>query len=172
MARRREFDERAVLDAVVACFWNRGYEATSVRDLIEKTGVTGASLYNAFGDKRAIYQRALEHYVEVSVADRMRRCEKLPPRRAIGAFFEEIVKRSVGDPDHKGCMLVNAALDVAPHDEAFREAIDVVLQRLEAFFLKCVREGQKDGTISVGMSADDLSGICWAFSSACGSWRA
>jgi TetR/AcrR family transcriptional repressor of nem operon len=38
-----------------------GYEATSVRDLIEKTGVTGASLYNAFGDKRALYQRTLEH---------------------------------------------------------------------------------------------------------------
>ncbi|WP_456315895.1 TetR/AcrR family transcriptional regulator [Plastoroseomonas hellenica] len=45
------------------CFWKQGFEATSMRDLIERTGITGASLYNAFGDKRALYQRALDHYV-------------------------------------------------------------------------------------------------------------
>jgi TetR/AcrR family transcriptional repressor of nem operon len=77
MARPREFDEQAVLDAAVQCFWARGYEAISVRDPIEKTGITGASLYNAFGDKRALYQRVLDHYVEDSVVDRIRRCEAL-----------------------------------------------------------------------------------------------
>ncbi|MBQ8106528.1 MAG: helix-turn-helix transcriptional regulator, partial [Afipia sp.] len=64
MARPREFEEGVVLDAAMECFWNRGYEATSMRDLVDKTGITGASLYNAFGDKRAIYQRALDRYVE------------------------------------------------------------------------------------------------------------
>src|SRR5258708_13731747 len=68
MARTRELDETAVLDAAAQCFWARGYEATSVRDLIEKTGITGASLYNAFGDKRSLYQKALDHYVDQSVA--------------------------------------------------------------------------------------------------------
>ena len=86
MARPREFEEDAVLDAAMECFWNRGYEATSMRDLVEKTGITGASLYNAFGDKRALYERALDRYVEGSVADRMKRCEQLPPREAIAAF--------------------------------------------------------------------------------------
>ena len=79
MARPREFDEGAVLDAAVLCFWNRGYEATSVKDLVEKTGITAASLYNAFGDKRAIYEKALDHYVQGSVADRIRRCGALMP---------------------------------------------------------------------------------------------
>ena len=74
MARPREFDEGAVLDAAVLCFWAQGYEATSVKDLVEHTGITAASLYNAFGDKRAIYQKALDRYVEGSVADRIRRC--------------------------------------------------------------------------------------------------
>src|ERR1700757_4944113 len=104
MARPREFSEEAVLDAAVQCFWAHGYEATSVRDLIDKTGLTGASLYNAFGDKRALYQRALDHYVEASVADRIRRCEAMEPRVAIEAFFGEIVKRSLSDREHKGCM--------------------------------------------------------------------
>src|SRR5262245_36571756 len=100
MARPREFDEEAVLDAAVQCFWVRGYEATSVRDLIEETGITGASLYNAFGDKRALYEKALGHYVDTSISDRIRRCEKLEPREAIGAFFAEILKRSIGDRQH------------------------------------------------------------------------
>jgi TetR/AcrR family transcriptional repressor of nem operon len=156
MARPREFDEGAVLDAAVLCFWSRGYEATSVRDLVEKTGITAASLYNAFGDKRAIYEKALDHYVEGSVADRIRRCEALAPRDAIGAFFEEILKRSLGDRERKG-MLVNAALDVAPHDPGFLKIVTEVLAEIEAFFLACVKAGQADGTITRSLPAGTLS---------------
>jgi TetR/AcrR family transcriptional regulator, transcriptional repressor for nem operon len=157
MARPREFDEGAVLDAAVLCFWRQGYEATSVRDLVEETGLTAASLYNAFGDKRSLYEKALNHYVETSVADRIRRCEALPPRRAIEVFFEEIVKRSLNDRDRKGCMLVNAALDVAPHDCAFREIVAEVLGAIEVFFLASLRAGQADGTITRSLAAETLA---------------
>ncbi|MGD9539229.1 MAG: TetR/AcrR family transcriptional regulator [Alphaproteobacteria bacterium] len=157
MARPREFDEDAVLDAAMQCFWTRGYEATSVRDLIETTGLTGASLYNAFGDKRALYRKALDHYVEDSVADRMRRCEALAPREAIGAFFAEILKRSLTDRQRKGCMLVNASLDVAPHDPEFQKVVAEVLVRIEGFFLKCVKAGQADGTITRSLPAARLA---------------
>jgi TetR/AcrR family transcriptional repressor of nem operon len=157
MARPREFDEEAVLDAAVQCFWTRGYEATSVRDLIEETGITGASLYNAFGDKRALYERALDHYVEGSISDRIRRCEDLAPREAIGAFFSEILRRSLGDRQHKGCMLVNAALDVARHDPDVQKIVAGVLVRMEAFFFNCVRAGQADGTITRSLSAENIA---------------
>ncbi len=157
MARPREFDEEAVLDAAVQCFWARGYEATSVRDLIEKTGITGASLYNAFGDKRALYQRALDHYVEDSVVDRIRRCEALAPREAIGAFFAEIVRRSLDDHQHKGCMLVNAALDVAPNDPGFQRIVAAVLIRVEQFFLGRIEAGQADRTITRSLAAKTLA---------------
>ncbi|QFR34495.1 TetR/AcrR family transcriptional regulator [Ancylobacter sp. TS-1] len=157
MARPREFDEEAVLDAAVQCFWSRGYEATSVRDLIESTGLTGASIYNAFGDKRTFYRKALAHYVQESIADRIRRCEGMAPRAAIGAFFAEILNRSLSDQDHKGCMLVNAALEVAPHDAEFREDVASVLTQLQAFFLGCVAAGQADGTITTSLSAEDLA---------------
>jgi TetR/AcrR family transcriptional regulator, transcriptional repressor for nem operon len=157
MARPREFDEGAVLDAAVLCFWKQGYEATSVRDLVAHTGITAASLYNAFGDKRALYQKALDHYVEASIADRIRRCQALPPRQAIEGFFEEIVKRSLNDRDRKGCMLVNAALDVAPHDPAFRKVVAKVLAHIEIFFLACVRTGQADGTITRLLPAETLA---------------
>lgn len=157
MARPREFDEEAVLGAAIQCFWNRGYEATSVRDLVEKTGITGASLYNAFGDKRALFRRALDHYVEGSVGQRIERCEQLPPRQAVEAFFAEIIQRSLADRERKGCMLVNAALDVAPHDREFQAAVVKVLARIESFFLESVRAGQADGTINASLPAEDLA---------------
>lgn len=157
MARPREFDEAAVLDAAVQCFWSRGYEATSVRDLITRTGITGASLYNAFGDKRALYQTALDHYVSSSISDRIRRCEVLAPYDAVATFFAEIVRRSVEDRDHKGCMLVNAALEAAPHDAEFQRVVAAVLERIEGFFLRCVTAGQADGSITTSLTAADLA---------------
>src|ERR1700754_4583223 len=73
MARPREFDEAAVLDAAIEKFWQRGYEATSVRDLAEEMNIAGASLYNAFGDKRTLYARSLNRYLEQTFRERIRR---------------------------------------------------------------------------------------------------
>ncbi len=147
MARPREFDEALVLDAAVQCFWANGYESTSVKDLSERTGLTAASLYNAFGDKRSMYRTALDRYIETSIGARIRRCEALPPRDAIAAFFEEILRRSLSDRERKGCLVVNSALEVAPHDPAIRDLLVETLKRIEAFFLTCVEHGQADGTI-------------------------
>jgi TetR/AcrR family transcriptional repressor of nem operon len=124
---------------------------------VSSTGVTAASLYNAFGDKRALYQKALDHYIEASISERIQRCEALPPLAAIEAFFDEILTRSLKDRDHKGCMLVNAALDVAPHDAEFRKVVAEVLFRLEAFFLRCVERGQSGGTITRSLPAATLA---------------
>ena len=131
-----------------------------MRDLADSMGITGASLYNAFGDKRALYRRALDRYVEQSFLDRVGRFEnQMPPRAAIAAFFNEIVKRSLADKDRKGCMLVNSALEVAPHDPEFQRVVADVLVQVEAFFRRCVAAGQSDGSISAAQSAEDLGRV-------------
>ncbi|MGF6531710.1 MULTISPECIES: TetR/AcrR family transcriptional regulator [Paraburkholderia] len=158
MVRPREFDENEVLDAAAHQFWVYGYEATTVRDLAQCMGITGASLYNAFGDKRSLFERALTHYIARSFGDRVSRFEvNLPPLDAIRAFFREIVERSVSDRDRKGCLLVNSALEVAPHDAGFQATIANVLVAVEAFFRRCVHAGQQAGEISTAQSADDLA---------------
>jgi TetR/AcrR family transcriptional repressor of nem operon len=101
--------------------------------------------------------------VERSFGDRVARFEgRLPPREAIHAFFGEIIERSVSDPQRKGCLLVNSALDVAPHDPQFRRAIGKVLLRVEAFFRRCVEAGQRNGTIATAQSAEDLARLLLA----------
>jgi TetR/AcrR family transcriptional repressor of nem operon len=158
MPRPREFDEEAALDAATAQFWSRGYEATSVRDLAATMGLTAASLYNAFGDKRSLYERALERYVEHGFRERVRRFEHhLPPRDAIAAFFDEIIRLSVNDPHRKGCLIVNSAMELAPHDKGFHRALNGVLKDMEGFFARCVAAGQKDGSIPSELDASDMA---------------
>ena len=148
MARPREFDETAVLEAAMNCFWAQGFEQTSVRDLAEQMGITGASLYNAFGDKRSLYRQAFVHYLAQTVRDRVARLEKLPPAMAIRTFFDEIIERSVDDEQRRGCMLVNAALELAPYDPEFQKLVAEEMVFIEAFFRRCIEAGQKDGSIA------------------------
>jgi TetR/AcrR family transcriptional repressor of nem operon len=158
MARPKEFDEALALDAAIKCFWSRGYEATSVRDLANAMGIAGPSLYNTYGDKRGLYRKALEHYVEQGFSERVRRFEsQLAPRAAISAFFEEIIELSLADEQRRGCLIVNSALELSPHDVEFRDALKVVLGNMEAFFHRCIRAGQDTGAISTALNADDIA---------------
>lgn len=157
MARPRQFDENAVLDAAMKQFWLYGYAATSVRDLAKCTGLTTTSLYNAFGDKRTLYRLSLDRYLERSFHDRIGRFEyHLPPDQAIRAFFSEIIEASLNDKQRKGCLLVNSALEMSPHDPEFRRAVSAVMVQVEAFFRRSVEAGQAAGTISATHPADSL----------------
>jgi TetR/AcrR family transcriptional regulator, transcriptional repressor for nem operon len=157
MARPRAFDEATVLEAAMHCFWAQGYESTTIRSLAVQMGINGASLYNAFGDKRALYRRALDYYLDQSVHDRVDRFGRLAPYAALRAFFDEIIERSITDPQHRGCLLVNAALEMAPYDPEFRQVVAEELVFLEAFFRRCVIAGQAEGTISTSQPADALA---------------
>ena len=158
MARPREFDEREALDAAVQCFWSRGYEATSVRELAQGMGITGTSLYNAFGDKRELFRRALDHYLDHSVRERISRLESTQkPGAAICSFFDEIIERSLTDRQRRGCMLVNTALDVAPHDAEFREIVVTELRDIEAFFRRCIELGKNSGELATNQDTTDLA---------------
>jgi len=71
----------------------------------------------------------------------MRRCAQMPPRVAIGTLFAEIIRRSISDKERKGCMLINAALEVAPHDEGFQHAVATALIGVEQLFRDTVTAG-------------------------------
>ena len=158
MARPREFDEATALEAAIECFWHRGYEATSVRDLADKMGISGPSLYNAYGDKRALFAQALEHYVDNSARALIKRLEaSLPPKQAVRRFIEEIIDRSVNDRERRGCFLINSALEVAPHDRQLGALIAERLAEIEAFFYRSIKAAQAKGAVPRNRVARDLA---------------
>jgi len=163
MARPREFDEHAVLNAAMNRFWEHGYQATSMRDLAVETGLTSPSLYNAFGDKRALFRQVLERYAQHSSRARIARLEaSMPPKDAIKAFITEIVEHSLSDKDRRGCLLVNSALEIGPHDPEIGAEVARRLGEVEAFFRRCVVAAQKEGTVPADRDAKDLARVLLA----------
>jgi TetR/AcrR family transcriptional repressor of nem operon len=156
--RPREFDETAALDAAIECFWRRGYEATSLRDLTTAMGLTAPSLYNAFGDKEKLFALALERYLDRNTRGRLRRLEEtLAPKQAIAQFFAEIVEHSVNDRQRKGCFLVNSALEIAPHHAQCRAVIAWQFQGIEGFFARRILAAQAEGTVPLHLDAGDVA---------------
>jgi TetR/AcrR family transcriptional repressor of nem operon len=158
LARPRAFDDDEVLDAAIDCFWRRGFGATSVRDLAAEMGINGPSLYNAFGDKHTLFARALEQYAECSMRSSIQRSESgRSPKDAIREFFRILIKKSVTDPDHRGCLIVNSALEVSPHDTELAGLIASYLEEIEAFFRRCLVRGQENGEINNNIDARDAA---------------
>jgi len=158
MPRLREFDERTALEAAMRCFWRRGYEATSLRDLTASMGLTPPSLYNAFGNKQQLFARALEQYLETTTRGRLRRLEQSHDGvTAVHRFFAEIIEHSIKDRERKGCFLVNSALEVAPHHAECRAVIVRQFEDIEAFFKRCILAGQALGTVAPEINAGDTA---------------
>jgi len=156
MARPLEFDETAALEAAIGCFWRRGYEATSVRELAASMGVSAPSLYNTYGDKHALFVQALEHYLDHTTRARIKRLEDtLLPKQAVRKFIEEIIDRSVGDRERRGCFLINSALEIAPHDAKLSALIADRLAEIERFFHRSIRRAQAEGSVPRNRSAKD-----------------
>jgi TetR/AcrR family transcriptional repressor of nem operon len=156
MARPREFDEAAALDAAVEHFWLHGYQSTSIRELASAMGITGASLYNAFGDKRALFKMALGRYIETGIEGRVIR-ERQSTVYAIDEFFTDIVNYSIKDKSRKGCLLVNSALEFGDEDTELKGVVSDVFVEIEAFFRRAIADGQKHGEVSTALPAADLA---------------
>ena len=158
MGRLKEFDADKAIDRAIDCFWARGYEATSVRDLAEHMGIGGASLYNAYGGKRALFATALERYADSTSRQRIARLEETGrPQEAIRTFFAELIDRSLADPQRRGCLFVNSALDVAPHDAELGKAVAGYLEEVRAFFQRCIVAAQADDLVRADLDAVETS---------------
>jgi len=133
MARHREFDEDKVLDALRDVFWEHGYEGTSYADIMAATGLKKGSLYAAFGDKRALYQKAIARYDAqvVSAGIKMLRNDKLSPKVRIENLMNGAVEAAETREGRRGCLLCNAAIDQAPTDKDTEDAVTLSMTRLK-----------------------------------------
>ena len=123
-----------------------------------KWGSPAPSLYNAYGDKHALFAQALERYLDHFTRARIKRLEDLlPPKQAVRAFIEEIIERSVSDRERRGCFLINSALEVAPHDRKLGAFIADRLGEIEAFFRRSIKAAQAEGAVPRDRVAKDLA---------------
>jgi TetR/AcrR family transcriptional regulator, transcriptional repressor for nem operon len=158
MARPREFDEAEALDAAVDCFWRRGLEAASIRDLAAEMGVNCPSLYNAFGDKRALFALALERYATRFQRERFRQLEAEPsPKAAIREFLTGAVERSLKEPGQRGCLIIDTALEIPPDDRELCLIVAGYLTEIETFLRGRVECAKAAGEVPANIDAQDAA---------------
>ena len=150
----KQFDVEEALTQAMEAFWARGYEATSVHDLVACMGINRGSLYATFGDKRSLFIQALRHYDAVHRQAWVAALAAAPSaKRAILDAFEAVVASVVKDGARDGCLLVNTALELAPHDPEIAEIVRAGLAEMEGFFRRMVENGQAAGEIPAGLDA-------------------
>lgn len=158
MGRAKAFDEIQAVGTAIRLFWEFGYERTTTRDLADAIGITGSSLFNAFGNKQSLFAAVLEHYVETSTRKRIRRIERRHCAiAAIEAFFDEIINSSASDARRRGCLLVNSAIEIAPQDRAIKEAVAGYLDEIRQFFVRNIALAQAREDKASSHSVEELA---------------
>ena len=175
--RTREFDTEAAVGAAMELFWAKGYEATSVDDLVARLGIGRGSLYAAFGSKHALYLRTLDRY----------RCEQMggalaalddpdaPLRPTLRRFFDALVADMLGDaaptgahaegaadaarrePRPRGCFMVNATTERAARDRDGAARVRDNLAAMEEALERAVRRAQARGEVAASKDARALA---------------
>jgi TetR/AcrR family transcriptional regulator, transcriptional repressor for nem operon len=149
MARPRKFDEDDVVAAARDEFWSRGYAATSVEDLTGATGLGKGSLYGAFGDKHALYLRALDAYCTAAL-DQVRAQLRDPTHSAYDRLARHIRARAAAvaaDKDHRGCMMATSAAELGATDDAVAQTVAKTLNAWRRELADCITAAQRDGSI-------------------------
>lgn len=149
MARPREFEIDSALESAMQTFWAKGYEATSVDDLCESTGLGRSSLYAAFGDKRELYLRALDRYEE-DAATRVATAlaGPLPIHKSIAAFLDRIIDDIVSGPGRRGCFIGNCAAELPRGDREAANQVRRSLARVEKVFREALAGARDRGEIA------------------------
>lgn len=123
MGRHREFDVEEALDAALGVFWRKGYEGASYADLTKATGVERPALYSAFGNKEALFRKALDRYYE-RYLDYVPEALRLPTAREVAAhILFSAVDLHTRYPDHAGCLGINGVLAGSDEAEPVRQAL-------------------------------------------------
>lgn len=148
MARKKAFKRDEVLEKAMELFWQKGYEATSIEDLVQCMGINRGSLYDTFCDKHRLFLDAIAHYDDTVAARAIAKLEApTAGKQAIVDYFQDLIECATADEHKRGCLLTNAAIERCPHDLAATDRINANLKRIEAAFQIALSTAQAKGEL-------------------------
>lgn len=158
MARSKDFDESEVLAKAVKLFWLKGYNGTSMQDLVDYLGISRSSLYDTYVDKHTLYLKALENYQHTAtqqVTDILNNTNSA--KETIRQIFELTADSLIADKQHKGCFMLNAEVEVATQDTEVMNLVCKNERQIEDAIYQTIKKGQKSGEISSNLDARALT---------------
>jgi len=157
MAGVKQFERSEVLDRAMAVFWRRGYEATSIRDLVEATGINRGSIYGTFGDKKGLFLAVLTHYAEEVAKPLMAELSDPDPRRAIERMFDSIIRRTSDPRFPRGCLNTNTSLECPTSGDEITRKIAEGFGHQESAIYGALRRAQVKGRVDSGLDVRALA---------------
>lgn len=145
--RPREFDEHAVLETAMDVFWEQGYEATGIAELSERCGIGRQSMYNAFGDKKTLFDKALELYSRERIGQVVALLQRPgSPLDNVHALLD-MWEASWAGEDGRGCLMVNTMAELGDRDPETRSRLDRMVQTIEDGLYRTLRRAQEAGEL-------------------------
>src|SRR6266436_9361905 len=165
MAGVKQFDRNEALDRAMAAFWSRGYEATSIDDLVQATGIGRGSLYGTFGDKRQLFLAALDHYWNTVGMEMFSELADPDARHAIERMFDALIRRASNPNLPRGCLFTNTSLECPTSGDEIARKIAENMGQQETAIYQVLRKAQNDGTLNPAQDARALArfflGVAW-----------
>ncbi len=136
-------------------FWQRGYEATSLTDLCEATGLHKGSLYQAFGDKHALFMKALRHYADREFRETAAVAfQHDSPLESIRSVVRSVCKDAIAG---RGCLMINSMVELAPHDPEVHKAVAAEGDRRLRVLIDLISKARQAGEIRPDLEPDMLA---------------
>jgi len=158
MPKVKQFDEVEVLKKAKDVFTEKGYNGTSMDDLVQATGLSRSSIYDTFGDKHGLFLRTLDQYKTAQLDDLTQLQAKTDsPKKKIRIIFDYTVKDILTDEERKGCMLVNASIEMSCVDKVIAKAALESMEEMEGHLYILIKEGQAKGEIAKKASPKALA---------------
>ena len=146
MARKKEYDRRRVAGKAASVFWRKGFEASSMDELIHTTGLNSASLYKEFKSKQGLYEAALEEYREQELEPFIKPLIDEPNMKGIETFLKGVIKNA-GSEGFKGCLMMNTLAEKEVVSAGAIRRVEKFCIRLETILEGAIRGAQKVGDI-------------------------
>lgn len=160
MARQREFNTALVLDKAVSFFWDKGYKGVSTQSLIADFGISKSSMYGAFGDKMQLFILTLERYSANALNNLKTQLDADKAiKQQIKLTLNKVVENALADKKHKGCFIVNSAIELAPHNAKIAAIVQQHRNNLETIFKNAVIKGIEAGEISDKKKPEAISRV-------------
>lgn len=157
MAGKIQFDRDEAVDQAMRLFWRKGYRHTTMRDLVQATGVRESSLYNTFGGKKELYEAVLEAYDAHFMANMAFCADPESPKESIRNFWRVIASVAADPRGGPGCLYLNVAVELSRNDEEHAAIAKAAYVRIENHFHSLVKDAQAKGEIDASKDARKLA---------------
>lgn len=150
MPRPKEFNPDGAIEKAMHVFWHKGYEATSIEDLLVAMNLNRGSLYATFGGKRELFLKAMDRYcMDGGIGSKLSILNQPGPalpliRQFIGAMLEF----GLSDPQRRGCLITNTVMELAPHEKDIARKVAGRLQMAEEAFYTLLTRAKHEGELA------------------------